>query len=149
MEKCPANGDRIMAGAPPIGSLRKPMRMQQITVAVIHVTIKWKEGLHLPQAMILVNTAGRYKSKITIEVPSMGSLCLQNERDITRLKSGSHQHFDGVSSTVALGAIRGTGMIVRVKGPDADEAATEIAKIFRMTEKEIQKEYKRMEGGKR
>lgn len=138
-----------MAGASPVRSLRGPMRMPHKNYARRVVTVGWAGGLHIRPGVVLVDTAKRFKSRITIGVPATGSLCLQDERDIKTILSGGHTYLDIILASVALGAVCGTRMIVEAKGRDAEEAADEIVKVFKMTFEEIDEIYKRIEGGKR
>jgi len=75
----------------------------------------------------------------------MGELCLQNQRDIMRIKSGGHQHSDGVLSTVSLGAVQGTKLKIKAKGQDALAALKAIVRVFKTEDESIFKQYEALE----
>ena len=132
-----------MAGALRVHNLG-PKIASQRNFAMRTVTVLWVNGLHLRPAVILINTASRYRARITIST-AMGELCLQNRRDIQRIKAGGHQHFDGVLSTVALGAEQNSQVTVKASGQDALEAVKAIVRVFRTEDESIFKQYEALE----
>ena len=76
------------------------------------VTVRNAQGLHARPADMLVRTAMRFESAITI------------------IKDG--EQFDGRSilSLMTLGAEQGTQLLLRAEGPDADLALQALAELF-------------------
>ena len=75
-------------------------------------TIKSKLGLHARPAAVLVRTANRFSSEIT-------------------LQKGKHKvNGKSIMGVMMLAAGPGSHVTIRISGPDADQAMKEIEKLF-------------------
>ena len=133
-----------MARLSPVRLPERASRTQKYICAVRRVAVAWKGGIHLRPAAVLIKTAKLFKSRITIEVPSAGSICLQDPRDIRAFLTG--QQSEGETSSHTFGARYGTEIVIRAKGPDAKKAADEIARIFTLKEEDLLEEQEHFKG---
>ncbi|MCS7081821.1 MAG: HPr family phosphocarrier protein [Bacteroidetes bacterium] len=79
---------------------------------ILEVEIKNKAGLHTRPAALLVKTASRFRSHITI------------------LKDGFAVNGKSIIGVMTLAAEPGCRLTLRVEGPDEEEAARALAELF-------------------
>ena len=90
-----------------------------MTKVAREIVVTNKQGLHARPAMQLVDLANRFESDITFERPGAPGEAPETVADAK-----------SVMAVITLAATQGTRLLLKTEGPDAEEAAEAMQRLF-------------------